>query len=50
MKREKESIFVVKYFDIALKLAIEINQETNDSKDVDKILEITRKILQINKG
>jgi hypothetical protein len=50
MKKIEEKTFAVKYFDIALKLATEINQETDNSKDVGKILEITKQILQINKG
>jgi len=49
MKNTNEVMGAISYFDLALKLATEINQVTENVKDIDKILELTRQILQVNK-
>ena len=40
-------VFRLNYLNVALEIASIINKETDDSSDIDKILQITKRILDI---
>lgn len=46
MKKSNSDILKIDHFNLALKLALDINQETDNLNDIDEILRLTKQILK----